>query len=287
MKKIISIILISIILLIPIVSKAAIEVTEEKLIKTVEKMQQNLDKDAEGFKIKIDKETDKIILTDANGKNYEMTYKLEEKPEFSVEIKINDKMSQEEITEEVVKIILPPLGFFMITDMNGTNLVDSLSYLLAKAMDGLKLDEIVDIDKIIEAGGDTSNSIDYEKIKELYGDSAEININDELFTFSLKEDMVTEMEGTLKITLAVNTDKDFSILDGYAEKFIGDLDISNKINTNVISNGIYQKNNITANISKIPQTGNEISLVKVLTTIIIMSGIMMISLSIYNRKRNS
>ena len=99
--------------------------------------------------------------------------------------------------------------------------------------------------------------------------------------------MVTDVEGTLKITLAVNTDKDFSVLDGYAEKFIEDLDISNKINTNVISNGVYQNNNIAANISKIPQTGNEISLVKILTTIIIMSGIMMISLSIYNRKRNS
>ena len=132
MKKIISIFLILIILLIPIVSNAAIEVTEEKLEKTIEKMQQNLDKDGEGFKIKIDKETDKIILTDANGKNHEMTYKLGEKPEFNAEIKINEKMSQEEIVNEYIKMLLPPLGFFMITDMNGTNLFDSLSYLLAK-----------------------------------------------------------------------------------------------------------------------------------------------------------
>lgn len=286
MKKIITILLILLILTIPFVSKAAIEVTEEKLINTVEKIQKDFEKEGDNLKITIDKENNLIVLTDLNtGNKYDMSYNLDKKPQLSIEIKLTKDMTQEEMMEEYMKIILPYLGFAMVADIGDIELVDSSMYFMMKILEGFNSNEIFDFEEMMQQGGITSDTeIDFEKIKELYGNSTEININDELFTFSLKEDKVTDKECILKVTLTVNTDKDFSILDGYAEKVAKEMGFLDNINGN--NNMVNQNKNVTSNISKIPQTGNEISLVKILTTIIIVCAILMLSLPIYNKKTN-
>ena len=292
MRKIIKVILLVVLLTlaIPLVSNAAIEVTEEKLVQNIEKLEKEINKTEKILQIQIDKEADKIILTDNKGIKYEVKYNLDGNIQFTAEVRINLNMAQEEIAREGIKIILPPLGFLVITDLGGQDLIDSCAYLIAKFMDGLKLDEIFDIENLLEQNGKLSED-DYKKVMSLYENSTEVTINDELFTFSILEEKVTEQEVVGKTIFTINTTADFSKIEGYAEKFIKELDLENKININGIinktDNTLNQNKNVTANISKIPKTGNEISLVKILTGTIIMSIIMIILLSIYNRKRNS
>ena len=293
MKKVLTIITIIVMLLsISIISNAAVEITEEKLEEAFNKKLQESE-DSTGYSFNKGKDT--IIMTE-EGKLYEVKYNLEDEPKFYIDMKFEKSMTKEDAEEEIKKAYLSCIGFVLIGDSVGINSEDSLTYFLLRYAES-----------IMQYYNQKLEYIDgVEYAKTFYPNEINPVVNDELFTLIVNKQQETATEYILTAELTVNKDGDFSKLDGCAEEGIEDFtgqltgeladlwneisatanDIgSNKEDTLVEDNyNTNKKNNVVANIQKIPQTGNEISLQKILYSVIVIATLLGVGLSIYNKK---
>ena len=292
MKKVLTIITIMVILLsISIVSNAAVEITEEKLEESFNKMLQKSE-DSSGYSF--DKEKDIILLKNEDGTLCELMYDLEGKPKFYTDMKFEKSMTKEETDKELEKVTAPAIGFVLTTDIIGISNEDSTMYFFSKYMES-------SMKNMNNKTAEYTNGIEYAKT--FYPDEINFAINDELFTLVVSKQQETETEYILRAELIVNIEKDFSTLTGsaeknseeifgqligtmgsgqFTEKFEGLWDELGSVNEN--EENLEYTNNVVANIQKIPQTGNEISLQKILYSIILIATLLGVCLAIYNKK---
>jgi len=291
MKKAIIIFLILIMLSVCTLSNAAVVITEDKL-------EEAFNKYAEGSSdYSLDKENNKIFIKDEEI-TYELKYDLEDKPRFYTDLTFNKSMTKEETDLEIEKSILPMIGFILTSDIMGVKTEDSLVYFFHKYIAQIKN---MDLNETIEY----TDGIDYAK--KIYPKNQ--IFADNFFTLTINKQEESDTEYKLRAELAVNTEEDFSILNGYAEankeeigKQLGEIlgfdfegvldaakDAQDKLNQAIEEekNLLNEQKNNVANISKIPNTGEEISISNILISIIAVSTIIAISLFIYNRKKNA
>ena len=287
MKKVLTIIAITFILLsVSIISNAAVKITEDKLEEVFKKLMEDSE-DSENYSF--NKEKDLIVMK-AEENIHELYYDLEDKPKFYTEITLEKSMTKEKADEELSKTILPFVGFVLTSNVVEINYEDSIMYSFSKYMElAIKYDNNENIEY--------TNGIEYAK--KFYPDKTNSIINDKLFDLTVNKQQETETEYILRAELTVNIEEDFSTLKGYAEEnaeegfgqLVGLLgDAFNELNLTDVNKedsketSVIDKNNTVANIEKIPQTGNEISLKSILYLVIGVASLMGISLTIYNKK---
>ena len=297
MKKVLTILAIMFILLsISVISNAAMEITEEKLEASFNKIVESLGISEETNSYLLDKENDKILMSE-DGVTHEVKYNLEDKPKFYIDMKFEKSMTEEQAREEHQKPGLTGDGFIFISDIIGIDIEDSAIYFLSKYMQIIEYKNNKNIEYV--------NGIEYAKT--FYPDEINFLINDEMFTMTVNKKQETDVEYILTAELTVNIDEDFSKLNGYSEQggeeilesfgeaFGNMWDEFNSKNDdeksegtpvleeNIITNNI-EKNNVVANIQKIPQTGNEISIENILYSVIAIATLLGVCLTIYNKK---
>lgn len=307
MKRIISLLIILAILSISVISKATFELTEEKMIEALNEVcgyKKTLEtENEEGLKISttinfenisytIDTDKDIITLNVEESGKIIISYNLDspKAPIFTYDAKFTKEMTEEDFFKETANSLWAErILFCMLAKTEGILPEDSAASQSEELFNKYFM-------KIINIQSNFSDAITSAKL--MYDE--EINTSNEFVEVVHEKVSETDNEYNIKTTFKVKGNADFSKLEGAALKQLKEgidsemlEDLENGLSnfaSNTISGmqeNVAGQSNVVANISEIPKTGNEISLVKVLTTIIIMSGIMMVSLSIYNRKRNS
>lgn len=307
MKIIISILIILSMLSISVVSQANFELTEEKMIKALNEvcgykktleienedgLKSSTTIDFENVSYTIDTDKDIITLNVEESGKIIISYNLDnpKTPIFTYNGKFTKEMTEEEFFKETANSLWPErILFCMVAKTEGILPEDSAASQSEELFNKYFM-------KIINIQSNFSDAITSAKL--MYDE--EINTSNEFVEVVYEKVSETDNEYNIKTTFKVKENADFSKLEGFALKQLKEGTDNEKLEdlenglSNFISNTIsgmqgneVGQSNTVANFSEIPKTGNEISLEKVLTTIIIMSVIMMSLLSIYNRKRNS
>lgn len=307
MKIIISILIILSMLSISVVSQANFELTEEKMIKALNEvcgykktleienedgLKSSTTIDFENVSYTIDTDKDIITLNVEESGKIIITYNLDnpKTPIFTYNGKFTKEMTEEEFFKETANSLWPErILFCMVAKTEGILPEDSAASQSEELFNKYFM-------KIINIQSNFSDAITSAKL--MYDE--EINTSNEFVEVVYEKVSETDNEYNIKTTFKVKENADFSKLEGAALKQLKEGTDNEKLEdlenglSNFISNTIsgmqgneVGQSNTVANFSEIPKTGNEISLEKVLTTIIIMAVIMMSLLSIYNRKRNS
>ena len=89
---------------------------------------------------------------------------------------------------------------------------------------------------------------------------------------------------TIKTTLTVNNDADFSKLQGYAEKNESKTELKPSTNQNTIVNDV-KDNNSQANLSEIPRAGGKFGLDNILKIIIICAVLLLVACLLKDRRK--
>lgn len=310
MKKVLTIITIMVILLsINIISNAALELTEENLSalldevcgyeKTIEATSEDGRQTAKktisihDFTYEIDTNQDTIKIKIQNEEIDEeivLNYYLNDvnKPKFIYNLTYTKDMTSEEFGNEALKgFVAEEIIFTTIGKSKGILPEDTAEYIMEKSFNPL----FWKLSTLESAADDVINSA-----KELYGESGrKLNISDEYMKFEYEKESETAEEYRVKATLEIKETADFSKLEGYAiEKLKEDFAknstnkeeniISNQISNSLENTNSNQENNVVANIQKIPQTGNEISLQKILYSVIVIATLLGVCLTVYNKK---
>jgi len=310
MKKVLTILAIMFILLsISVISNAALELTEDKLDKLLNevcgykkevtatsedgKQTSSITVDFKGVTHKVDTNQDTITLKMEieemiNGEIV-IDYDLSDanKPKFTYNLLYKENMTLEEFENELGKGILAQQVLFAIVGNNeGILPEDTYAYLIDDEAFYSLFSKLINIE-ILYSKGISSAKLIYD------GGASDIS-NDYMNLIYIKESETSD-EYKLKATLEIKEDADFSKLEGYAVKSLKEGFVDNSTNKdeniplNQISNSLEntnnnQEKNVVANIQKIPQTGNEISLQNILYSVIVIATLIGISLAVYNKK---
>lgn len=269
--KLIIVFLIIILMFITTLSYGTITVTKTLLENSFQKFVSSSSNDSNysvvfgDSTITINDEVDTFVL------NYDLT----DQPTFSIDIIYDKSMSYDVYTEKASDSMITMLGFITVADIAGIDYKDSSMYMLAKIMQAA-----------VETNGGVLFNLDNSITSTTYSDAIEFakanydissTITDDLFSLALTKQSETEDEYIARATLIVNTNEDFSTLTGFADTFTNSIGASI---TNNVSNNTNE-----ANITQIPQTGQEINMVSILESIIVSCIVIFIVLIVYNRKR--
>lgn len=241
MKKVINIIGLMFLMLLFIcnsVYATAIPVTDENLIEAFQKFVKS-EVNEGNYKISV---SNNLITVSVDNENYTLKYDLTNKPTFLFEIPIEKGMSYYDFKNQIDNLILPMLGYIAVADIQGAKMEDASIYFLfsylGNALNGLDSSKnsyiIYDDLKIISEGvtiekTDNSKTIYtsefgdriIEYVDSLYKEKQNISDEKEInsFSFSIEKQDTSETSRKLISTLRVNTDADFSKINGYADKF--------------------------------------------------------------------
>ena len=241
---------------------ASVKVTDENLKASLQKF---ISSDENNQNIQVTVENNQIKITSNDG-NYIMNYDLTNKPTFIYEAEIKQGMSYKEFQEKTNTSMITMLGYMAVANIQGVNFEDSLAYfsmcLLSSAFSGESLNNMSNsymiIDDTITSDGVTieRNNNDTKTIyasefgnrvmeyvnamyaeKQTFKDTEGINS----FEMTIERKDVTNTSCKLVSTLTIDTDADFSKINGYVEQ-IGNS-FSNFENNNENNNGNNNTNN--------------------------------------------
>jgi len=230
----------------------------------------NLDKATKSLKLNKD---DKLIEISDRGNTYDVKYNLSKgNPTFKINLNFNNKMDEKEWKQEYDKLNNLKLVFATIADVQGAEIDKSTAY----------------FDEALSKNSTTSNekyssAIDYAK--DMF--TKDLDIKDNLFTLTSKNNSKSENEYKTEITLTVNNEGDFSSLKS------SDNNSNNNTNTesDSINNSVEDKDktdkenqNNNKNNSKLPQAGKFFELKNLLQIIIFVSIIFIVYLVRKERK---
>lgn len=211
-----------------------VEVTNENLKKAFEKFIAS-NKTEEEYDITV---SDKSITVTVLGKEYTINYTLKETPTFSFDISIKKGMTYEEFKTQVENAVLPILGYVTVANVQGIEFDDSKSYFTSSLMRGVltgaiplsTLESYTIVDdlngKEVEKTDDPKviyTSEFGDKVMELVNNvfQKDISVTDSqvanTYTWSVKKQDATADSCKIVSTLSVNTNGDFSMLEGYAD----------------------------------------------------------------------
>jgi hypothetical protein len=182
------------------------------------------------------------INISSNGEKYVISYDLSDKPTFTVSVDVYQGMSYDEYEEKTQELQMPRLGYVAVANTKGVSLEDSLIYMILSMLGDAfnsssdtqytilddregELEVLVDDSNTILASEFGSRAMEY--INSEYGEKSTIT-DSELgsFTWTTEETNVTSTSATIVSTLVVNTDVDFSLLNGVSETFQNGLSAS-------------------------------------------------------------
>jgi hypothetical protein len=182
------------------------------------------------------------INISSNGEKYVISYDLSDKPTFTVSVDVYQGMSYDEYEEKTQEIQMLYFGYLAVANVKGVSLEDSLTYMILSMLGDAfnsssdtqytilddregELEVLVDDSNTILASEFGSRAMEY--INSEYGEKSTIT-DSELgsFTWTTEETNVTSTSATIVSTLVVNTDVDFSLLNGVSETFQNGLSAS-------------------------------------------------------------
>ena len=229
-------------------------------------------------------------------------------------------MSYNEFEEKTGGLIASAVGYGAVANIQGANIEDASSYILfhllftglSKGISASSSKEgyytIVDDTKegttIVKDPNDEKtiyvsefgNHV-MEYVNSLYGEKQTFSDADELNTYemTIERKDVTPTSCKLVSTLTVNTDADFSKVNGYAQQMTEQMveslgnSLSNSLNESLINksdNKAKDSENKTADLSAIPKTGEENSIVlNILYTVILLASIGVVCLIITKKNK--
>ncbi|MBR6033929.1 MAG: hypothetical protein IKP28_04250 [Clostridia bacterium] len=232
----------------------AVAVTEENLKEAFQKFIASSDNE-KNYQATVG--NNQITIT-VDQTSYVFSYDLTDKPTFTYEAQIVQGMDYEEYKEKTESSSAVMLGYVAIASLQGVEYKDSLTYyammLLGTALTNAFstnntngyyriIDDTQTTEGItIEKDPNSTNTIYVsefgnhvmEYINSLYGNGKTVNDKDALNTFEMTtvlED-VTDTSCKLVSTVVVNTDADFSQLNGYAKKVEDSLNNKEQQNSN-------------------------------------------------------
>lgn len=248
-------------------SYAAVTVTEKTIEdsfnKIIEEYYNATNSTNEILTMNIDKEN-KQIKYSGDGFNHVIDYDLSTVPTFTSNLSFNNTMSQEEWESQIDKLSVLFIIFSIVAYEDDIAINDSTAYISSI------VDKKMNISTHIQQA---TNAI--KLALSLYSDNIQ-TITDDLFTWTNKKISETEDEYKVQSILTINTEGDFSVLDGYEVSSMGSI-INNAQNANnnyeealkkensLLENyiasleGNSNSTNITVNsfnATKLPQTGN-------------------------------
>lgn len=213
-----------------------------------------------------------ITITLNEDKDYLLKYDLTNKPTFSYEIPIKKGMSYDEYTEQIGNMFFPLFGYTAFADVQGVNVTDALSYVIisfseelykniTSTEDDLVIYNDLDLDNnsqkedtnnpnVIYASEFGNRCIEFVNslfpTKQILSDKNELNS----YTMTIERQNITETSCNLVFTLVVNTDANFSKLNGFVDRLENIIDITPDTADYVINLKVGQKCKLKANTVK-------------------------------------
>lgn len=306
MKKVINIIILMFFIIVFICNNVYAEyitVTDENLIASLQKFGESEANEESNYKISV---SNNVITISVDNENYVLNYDLINKPTFSVEMTIEKGMSYDEFEKISDNLVLPMIGYVAVADIQEINMEDALIYFaftfLGSALSGsgtsensyvivddVNVSEGVTIEKtndsktiyVSEFGDRVIEYIDsMYKEKQDISDASGINS----FSFSIEKQDTTETSRKLIATLSVNTDADFSKINGYADG-LKDSFINEDISGENTQDDSETKVENKIDIDILPKTGEKINVFLIVLYIIV--GICSIALiTLFLTKKN-
>lgn len=256
--------------------------------------------------------TDKEIIITNDTVAEELQYDLTEKPTFSVDMVFKNGMNFEQCAEESSKVTLGLFGFCAVAGIKGADPNDAMLYFYFSVLENLQTngEEAITEENFIDVA-------DY--VQKTYKEDNKIV--DELFTLSIGKASLVGEDYIVETKLVVNSDKDFRVLSEKADDaentisntIVGDLIITvdpvvtptvtvtpttdetkdDKVSAEETTKN-EEKNVIdsiqtpsTANISKMPNAGFELSILTILKIVLGLSLASTIIYTIYNKRYSS
>lgn len=218
-----------------------VEVTEEKLKKSLKEFE----KFSEDENYKFDVSNNKIKVTTDEGSCY-IDYDLEKEPTFLTKISVRKGMSYQEFKKETENVLNPFLGYIAVANIQGTTIEDAAAYMTTKIfnhafsgttssnsyviVDDTALSEGVTINKdpndtktiYVSEFGDRV----MEYVNSVYESKQTIEDKDGANTFALtiERTNITDTSCDIVSKLTVNSNGDFSKIKGSSEDIFGTLD---------------------------------------------------------------
>lgn len=277
MKKIIMINILLIIILsmfFYVVFAANINITEDNFKENLNTVMG----DSNNTLSKMNKENKTITFL---ARNIVIKYDLNNNPAFTTELNFNNKMTQKECNEEQKKIALLLPLFQTVSNYFKIDKYSALKYYVEKSESQVNVKKLMNYDSD-KSQSSFTNAISFAK--DLL--DKDINFSDSLFTIQTKKIEETADNYKAVITLTVNIEADFSILNNYSyspsDTIIGSA--QNAIGKYEQKQEKSNELNTVNNIKNIPQTGKNIELVDILKMIVILSSISILII-IFNWKK--
>lgn len=241
---------------------------------------------------------DNVINITEDNETYSLNYDLTGKPTFSAEVDIRKGMSYEDFQNKQDTISLPMYGYIATANIQGVKLEDAAAYFLFSYLGSALGSASTNNGYIIYDDTSASEGVTLERdensktilvsefgdrvmeyVNSLYPQTLTISDSDSeginSYTMTIEKKEVTETSCKLVSTLTVNTDADFSKLNGTTNKIEGTINNTiisaaqnarneyaetQKRENQALQNLINSQN--SSNIknqyssSKLPQTGN-------------------------------
>lgn len=278
----------------------AAEITKESLAKFFEDFVKGSEEEGS---IEV---TDTEIIIDSEGEEYKIQYDLSSKPKFTEDIVFKNGMTYDECTEEASKTYSTLFGFMAVAGINGADAGEALAYgmvtIMEKVFEQINAGEAFKEETFI-------NAIDYAERNY----AKDVIVEDDLFTINIKKAELAELKGEeyiVETELIVNTEKDFSVLNGKADEIgnklidtmLGGLSNSlGSITNQIVVSTNTSTNNTTkpttaptplptssiANIETMPNAGFEVNTLNILKVVLGLSLVGVIVYSIYNKRYSS
>ena len=207
---------------------AAVPVTEEKLNKSLQKINTSgLNDKKLKFSVK-----NGVITVTSEDSSCEISYDLTDKPIFTYTANINQGMSYADYEKVIDNLLMPAVGYIAVADIQGVSIKDSTSYIamdllfysLTNSNDsGYIIDEEkpgveVKGENVIKASEFGEHVM--EVVNSQYAKKTSHSDDNKTYKLTTERKDVTETSCKLVSTLEVNLDADFTKLSGKADKLI-------------------------------------------------------------------
>lgn len=248
-------------------SYAAVAVTKENLSKAFESLvSSKANEDNCSFSV-----IDNVINITEDSETYALNYDLTDKPTFSFEIDIKKGISYEDFQNKYDNISLPMYGYIAVANIQGVKLEDAATYFLFSYLGSALGSASTNNGYIIYDDTSASEGVTLERdensktilvsefgdrvmeyVNSLYPQTVTISDSEGInsFTMTIEKKDVTETSCKLVSTLSVNTDADFSNLNGTMDNFEDSLTgstITEEDADYVVSLKVGQKFQVVAN----------------------------------------
>lgn len=176
--------------------------------------------------------SDGKINISVDGKSYILNYDLTNNPQFTISFPIQQGMNYNEYEDQLGNVVLPMIGYIGVANIQGVNYEDAYSYFgmcaLMNTMSNMNSSKYVivsdgadfnDKDKIVIYESDFKNHV-MEYVNSIFSSKQTFRDAEKVggfntFTWTTEQTDVTETSCNIVSTVTINTNADFSKINGY------------------------------------------------------------------------